>query len=368
VSSKKIVTGEANVTPYGTGLYLNGRRILIDKAIDRSTAESFKIERDDDGKPIGKKIGKDRRNLYLKNEGRVEEGTKTGNEENTWEMLPQTDQEKRGRAHQEKSAKLRSPLFFINPLRLSIRNLSKHVDEAGLRTLIISGITRGLANKLVTRTDMIAHWRASGEMTMRDIMKKIADAEMIDKDMSNNDTDPVIPPFNEKLGIKAFVPSVYIDRDFESTKGSKKDAPSRGFGFVEFTHHAHALACLRELNNNPAYSAEYASGGRKIVDFKRRLSKKKGTRKQSTTGDEYADVIGDDGLIRMPRLIVEFTVENKMMARKQAERRSLQLSNKSKQRSDSRIGEKEPIEVKRKSRGAMQREKKRLKMAQVNDK
>lgn len=27
----------------------------------------------------------------------------------------------------------------------------------------------------------------------------------------------------------------------------------RGYGFVEFGHHGHALACLRELNNNVAY-------------------------------------------------------------------------------------------------------------------
>jgi len=369
VSSKKIITGEANSNVYGTGLYLNGRRILVDKAIDRSTAESFKVERDEDGKLIGKKIGKDRRNLYLKNEGRVQEGAKTDNSENVWEILPRTDQEKRGRAHQDKSVKLRSPLFFVNPFRLSIRNLSKHVDEAGLRKLIVLGITRGLENHLVTRTDLIAHWRAGGEMTLRDIMKKISDAELNAKDKSEDNVDPLIPPFLEKIGIKAFVPSVYIDRDFESTKGSKKDAPSRGFGFVEFTHHAHALACLRELNNNPSYSAEYVSGGRKAVDLKRRLSREKGGRKQSSKGDEYSDIVGDDGVVRIPRLIVEFTVENKVMAKKQAERRSLQLANKSKQRSvdDTRNISKETNDVKKRSRGALQREKKRLKRAEVKD-
>jgi RNA recognition motif-containing protein len=47
---------------------------------------------------------------------------------------------------------------------------------------------------------------------------------------------------------------------------------SRGFAFVEFTHHAHALACLRELNNNPVY-AVYATTNsgrgqaRLIVEF-----------------------------------------------------------------------------------------------------
>ena len=35
---------------------------------------------------------------------------------------------------------------------------------------------------------------------------------------------------------------------------------SKGFGFVEFTEHIHALAALRKLNNNPEY-ASYAIGG-----------------------------------------------------------------------------------------------------------
>ena len=35
---------------------------------------------------------------------------------------------------------------------------------------------------------------------------------------------------------------------------------SKGFGFVEFTEHIHALAALRKLNNNPEF-ANVAFGG-----------------------------------------------------------------------------------------------------------
>ena len=35
---------------------------------------------------------------------------------------------------------------------------------------------------------------------------------------------------------------------------------SKGFAFVDFTSHLHALTCLRQLNNNPAYS-HHAAGG-----------------------------------------------------------------------------------------------------------
>ena len=45
-----------------------------------------------------------------------------------------------------------------------------------------------------------------------------------------------------------------IMRDSSRVKAGTKDiAQSRGYGFVEFQHHGHALACLRQLNNNPDY-------------------------------------------------------------------------------------------------------------------
>lgn len=37
--------------------------------------------------------------------------------------------------------------------------------------------------------------------------------------------------------------------------------PSKGYGFVEFAHHGQALAALRQMNNNPAYSEQARSDG-----------------------------------------------------------------------------------------------------------
>jgi nucleolar protein 4 len=67
---------------------------------------------------------------------------------------------------------------------------------------------------------------------------------------------------------------------------------SKGYGFLEFKEHLHALAALRQLNNNPAYS-KYAAGGGAT-------SKKPEER---------------------PRLIVEFTVENWREVKKQEDKR-----------------------------------------------
>ncbi len=335
------------------GLFLNGRRIFVDKAVDRNTAESLKVQRDEDGKPIDKKIGKDKRNLYLKGEGRVREGEKDSSDPNSWENIPQTDQVKRGRAHQEKHTKLRSPLFFINPFRLSLRNLGKHVNESQLKALVATGIQKGLEKNLVSKEDVISHWRAGGELTAREIIQKL--------NASDGDED-IIPSYDESEGIKKYVPSVFIDRDFQSKEGktSKILAPSRGFGFAEFTHHAHALACLRELNNNTAYSAEFVAGGKKASLMKKNaLSRKRKKGKQQTDVDE--EFLGEDGKVRVPRLIVEFTVENKAKARKQAERKAQQLANAQKQKAAVKqlSDEKSEKKKKKKSRGALQREKKR---------
>jgi len=67
----------------------------------------------------------------------------------------ESDKEKRGRAPNDKSQKLRSPLFFINPLRLIIQNLAKHTaKESQFRTLIVEGLERGLQKQLVSKEDI----------------------------------------------------------------------------------------------------------------------------------------------------------------------------------------------------------------------
>jgi len=210
----------------------------------------------------------------------------------------------------------------------------------------VQATIRGLKKGLVKQEDQIAHWRAGGEMTTRDIMKKVTEAE-----------NSIIEDFSDR-NVKQFIPSVYIDRDFTTNK--KEKAPSRGFGFADFTHHAHALACLRELNNNTAYSSEFVAGGKKAMDMKkaRRI-------KQLSKGD----FVNEDGKVLVPRLIVDFVVENKAKARKQIENREKQQANSEKQRLEQK--EKKVVvkkTKKKKSRGAIQREKKRKNIEEGGDK
>ena len=300
VSSKNIAMGlgEGNMS----GLTLKGRHILVDLAVDRTTASSLAIQRDDDGKPIKKMVGKDRRNLYLKNEGRVSSAADSSDAKaasakhgGMWEDLPPSDRTKRERAFADKSTKLRSPLFFINPNRISIRNLGKQINEADLKKLVFGALKVGLKDGLVTPKDAVSHWRAGGDLAHSEVMRRATDPNL------------VTPPVDDK-NMKECVASVFIDRD---VSGGKKtaDAPSRGFGFVEFTHHTHALAVLRQLNNNPMYSAQYAAGGKHVSEMakQKRGKKTKKTTADPETGMEFRN---EDGKVLVPRLIVEFAVSS----------------------------------------------------------
>lgn len=313
----------------GGGIVVKGRRLLVDLAVDKDTASTITMEKQADTKVTGK----DRRSLYLKGEGRVDNDANS--EHKAWDVLPEMDQQKRQRAWADKITKLRSPLFFINPVRLSVRNLAKHVDESQLKNLCVQAIQRGLQKRLVTPEDQIAHWRSAGDLPTREILKRMEEA--------GGDPNGIVPSFDD-ANVKKYIRSVFIDRDFTTNKKDK--APSRGFGFVEFEHHAHALACLRELNNNPYYTEEHVQGGKGAVESKRKSHKKKRSQ--------------EGGIAKIPRLILEFTVENKAKARQQLEHRAQQQANLVKQKmihkEQTANEEKQPS---KKSRGALQRDKKR---------
>lgn len=264
-----------------SSIVFKGRKILIDYAVDKETAGAFDSKEQNAS-------ATDRRNIYLQTEGRVESTpTEPGSEtSNTWEDIPEQDQKKRQAALKDKTTKLQSPIFFINPLRLSIRNLAKHIDEAELRNLCEKATKKGLLSGLVKAKDYIAHLRAQGQMTTREILGLIQE--------KGKNSDDIITPWEENKNTKDYIPSVYVDRDYSNRITSGK-APSRGFGFVEFTHHVHALACLRELNNNPLYSSEYVAGGKSAA------AKKGKGKKTGVKGIKKAET-------RIPRLIVDFTV------------------------------------------------------------
>jgi hypothetical protein len=166
-----------------------------------------------------------------------------------------------------------------------------------------------------------------------------------------------VPPFDPK-NIKKYIPSVFVNTNAESGKGGRSNttsslSTSKGFGFIEFTHHAHALACLRELNNNATYSAEWANKG----STKTSGSKRKSENKSDTDAINEAK--------KVSRVIVEFAIENRLKAKQQAERRAHLLSlSASKEQNQQAVNEESTSVKKKKGRGSLVREKKRKRKAE----
>lgn len=201
-----------------------GRSCKITLAVNRSAAQQFQNDT---------KTGKDKRNMYLANEGLVT----TGEAE---KVMSEFDREKRIKAQADKKKKLTNPLFFISPIRLSIRNLSKTISDKDLRLLCLKGTKQGLEKHLVTKQDMSNLQLAQGSL-------------------GHTHEEFEIPKFNHSQCIKS------CKIMFDPTKVRNEIPQSRGYAFVEFSHHAYALACLRELNNNPEYCSQAIDGNKMAI-------------------------------------------------------------------------------------------------------
>jgi len=133
---------------------------------------------------------RDKRNLTLADIGVIKRGTSEA------ESIPALELERRARAWDEKKKKLANPNFHVSKVRLSVRNIPKVITEKELRDLFLE--------------------RARGAK------------------------EHFAPPIIQ----------VKIVRD-PNNLGSDGNPVSRGFGFVEFKHHHHAMAALKKISNVP---------------------------------------------------------------------------------------------------------------------
>ena len=101
---------------------------------------------------------KDKRNLYLADEGLVLADSSAA------EGAAKSDMEKRVLARKDKKSKLKNPIFFVSPVRLSVRNLARHVTDGQLKSMAAaaakSGIQAGRANPQDVRLYLEAQVRS----------------------------------------------------------------------------------------------------------------------------------------------------------------------------------------------------------------
>lgn len=96
-----------------------------------------------------KRVGhKDKRNLYLADEGLVLEDSTAA------EGAAKSDMEKRVLARKDKKSKLKNPIFFVSPTRLSVRNLGRHVTDGKLKSMAVAAARAGVQAGRATPQDV----------------------------------------------------------------------------------------------------------------------------------------------------------------------------------------------------------------------
>ena len=284
------------------GVHVAERKLMVARAISKDEALQLAAARaaKDGVGPSGKKF--DARHLYLSHEGNIREGS-----EAAAAMLP-SDLAKRVEAITAKKAKLKSPLFFVNPTRLLIKGLARSETDKSLAARAAAAAAAGVAARLVDVRE--------GDIRL---MPPIGAADPPLKVLKAKIVRDVVTGANATDAREGRAPR------FEADGVTPR---SKGFAFVEFSCHYHALAALRELNNNPAYS-DAALGGAAAKAAKKPQAE-------------------------WPRLIVEFAVENIVTVRaheaKKAGARARSLALKTAGGSSAEQGEQEEGDTKEKAK------------------
>lgn len=245
---KSIITPESG-SGDGAKFTLHGRVLEVTLAVDRTQAKQIK----DDN--LSQKRKEDKRNLYLMREGVVFPDTPAA------ETMTPAELSKRQMSFSSRKKLVSSnPALYISKTRLSIRNLPIKVTDTELRALGMSSIAKFKNQvKAGERTDLTKDEKEDGWH----LLPRVKQAKII--------------------------------RSKDRIDSTTNELRSKGYGFLEFNTHSHALASLRYLNNNP----DIFEGKRLIVEFSLENKDVTDRRNQrSEGGDNRGGRSGDRGVKR----------------------------------------------------------------------
>lgn len=254
-----------------------GRILSIASAVDRESAnklaERNSLKRKE---ALGKAPGeKDKRNLFLLNEGRITENSKLA------QFISKTDLELR-----EKSYKLRvqqlnkNPTLHLSLTRLAIRNLPRAMNAKALKAL-----GRKAVVQFATEVKEEKRQPLSKEEVNRSVKFKHSFGD------KEGEEEPVKSKNSKHKGV------VKQAKVIMEVKGSGETGRSRGYGFIEFRDHKAALMGLRWLNAHEVSIPEILEG---LSDEQKKMAELEGLSKR--------------------RLIVEFAIENAQVVKRRREK------------------------------------------------
>ena len=264
-ASKSILQNEVTDP---TGKYtLDGRVLSVTRAVSRSEAAQLASAESQE------RQRKDRRRLYLLNEGTINP------QSSLYASLSPSERDIREASYKQRKQLIQNnPTLHLSLTRLSIRNLPRSVTSKILKQLAREAVV-GFAKdvKIGTR-----------EKLSREELSRGGD-EMLEAEKSRK---------QKNKGIVKQAKVVYETKDGTKTENDAEGGRSRGYGFVEYYTHRAALMGLRWLNGHAVKAGSQPNeqkGGK--------ISK-----------DEFQD--------RKKRIIAEFAIENAQVVHRRADRES----------------------------------------------
>lgn len=248
-----------------------GRILAVSKAVERETADKLATaSANERNKLLGKAPEeKDKRNIFLLNEGRITANSKLA------EKISAAELEIRQKSYDLRKQQLnKNPTLHLSLTRLAIRNLPRAMSEKSLKAL--------------------------GRKAVVEFAKEVAEKKR--QPLSKEEVIRSTKAINA-FGVKSKHGVVRQSKIIMEQKGTGSLGRSRGYGFLEFRDHKAALMGLRWLNAHAVTAQECLEGA---------------------TEEEKANIDMSDSKKR--RLVVEFAIENAQVIKR---RRDMIMRNKS---------------------------------------
>ncbi|KXG52299.1 RNA recognition motif domain, eukaryote [Penicillium griseofulvum] len=215
---KHSVLNDENSDPSGR-YTLEGRVLQVARAVSKGQAS--KLEEEGASRRLVRDT--DKRHLYLLNEGTIPSNSPLYKKLSPSEIKMREDSYK-----QRETFIKKNPALHLSLTRLAIRNLPRHIDSKELKQLARESVVEFAKDVKAGKRHPLSK---EEQQRSRDTMKEL---EQLRK--------------QKKMGIVRQAKVVFETR--EGTKVSEKTGGgrSRGYGFIEFFTHRHALMSLRWLN------------------------------------------------------------------------------------------------------------------------
>lgn len=230
-----------NESADATGRYtLDGRVLQVARAVSKSQAAKLEEE----GASMRFDRDKDKRRLFLLSEGTIPTNSPMYKKLSPSEVKMREDSYK-----QRQSFIKKNPTLHLSLARLSIRNIPRHVTSKDLKALAREAVVgfakdaKGGHRQPLSKEELK---RSTEEMKEADHFRKL-----------------------KRQGIVRQAKVVFESRDGGKINEDSGAGRSRGYGFIEYFTHRHALMGLRWLNG---YGVEAPStGSEEVKDKKKRL-------------------------------------------------------------------------------------------------